>query len=84
MMNNRGEKPLDLAAQYGRLQAVQMLIRAHPELLLPYKKHFDEKCNELDFRNQKIFNHSPLHLGNIFNIYRYIRIFIDIFFFLFS
>lgn len=65
MINNRGEKPLDLAAQYGRLQAVQMLIRAHPELLLPYKKHFDEKCNELDFRNQKKLNHSPLHLGSI-------------------
>ena len=49
--NNRGETPLDLASQYGRLQAVQMLIRAHPELLLPFKSD----CT---------VNHSPLHLAS--------------------
>lgn len=56
MMNNRGEKPLDLAAQYGRLQVVQMLIRAHPELLNPYRKHYDKK--------RTIFTHTPLHLAS--------------------
>lgn len=52
MENNRGEKPLDLAAQYGRLQVVQMLVRAHPELLLPYKK-----CGG-------VYPHTPLHLAS--------------------
>lgn len=56
MMNKRGEKPLDLAAQYGRLQVVQMLVRAHPELLNPYKKHYDRK--------RTIFQHTPLHLAS--------------------
>lgn len=60
IMDNRGEKPLDLAAQYGHLQVVQILVRAHPELLLPYKKH-SNKCREIDYRNQKILKHSPLH-----------------------
>lgn len=49
--NNRGETPLELAAQYGRIQAVQMLIRAHPELLLPYK-------------TDGIVQHSPLHVAS--------------------
>lgn len=53
MENIRGEKPLDLAAQYGRLQVVQMLVRAHPELLLPYKKP-----------GSHIFSHTPLHLAS--------------------
>lgn len=38
LTNQRGETPLDLAAQYGRLQAVQMLVRAHPELLWPFQR----------------------------------------------
>lgn len=49
--NNRRETPLDLAAQYGRLQVVQMLIRAHPELLMP-------------FRMECTVSHSPLHLAS--------------------
>lgn len=56
MVNNRGEKPLDLAAQYGRLQVVQMLVRAHPELIHPYKKHYEKK--------RSIFTHTPLHLAS--------------------
>lgn len=59
VMDDRGEKPLDLAAQYGHLQVVQMLVRAHPELLLPYKKH-SNKCPELEYR-PKTLKHSPLH-----------------------
>lgn len=53
MENSRGEKALDLAALYGRLQVVQMLVRAHPELLLPYKKP-----------GAYIFSHTPLHLAS--------------------
>lgn len=56
MVNSRGEKPLDLAAQYGRLQVVQMLVRAHPELIHPYKKHYDKK--------RGIHTHTPLHLAS--------------------
>lgn len=37
IVNVRDETPLDLAAQYGRLKVVQILIRAHNELLLPLK-----------------------------------------------
>lgn len=53
MENTRGEKSLDLAALYGRLQVVQMLVRAHPELLIPYKKP-----------GAYIFSHTPLHLAS--------------------
>lgn len=61
IIDDRGEKPLDLAAQYGHLQVVQMLVRAHPELLDPYKKHSD-KCREhYDYRHQQFLKHSPLH-----------------------
>lgn len=50
---NLFQQPLDLAAQYGRLQVVQMLVRAHPELLLPYKKP-----------GNHIWQHTPLHLAS--------------------
>ncbi|XP_062850256.1 ankyrin repeat and sterile alpha motif domain-containing protein 1B isoform X2 [Trichomycterus rosablanca] len=33
MRNRRGETPLDLAALYGRLQVVRMLLSAHPNLM---------------------------------------------------
>lgn len=56
MVNSRGEKPLDLAAQYGRLQVVQMLVRAHPELIHPYKKYYNDK-------KRAIHTHTPLHLA---------------------
>lgn len=65
MTNSRGEKPLDLAAQYGRLQVVQMLVRAHPELLLPYRKQLDDSDSDhdIDYSHEKI-SHSPLHLAS--------------------
>lgn len=72
--NVRDEKPLDLAAQYGRLQSVHMLIRAHPDLLLPYKeldddnRSTDEKYSDRRISKHHLLNHSPLHLGNIFLI----------------
>lgn len=31
--NFKDESPLDLAAQYGRLETVQLLLRKHPNLL---------------------------------------------------
>lgn len=66
MANNRGERPLDLAAQYGRLQVVQMLIRAHPELLLPFNKDYDdEQFSDTDSGcSRTILTHSPLHLAS--------------------
>lgn len=58
MANSRQEKPLDLAAQYGRLQVVQMLIRAHPELLRPYKRNMEQS------NDGEILSLSPLHLAS--------------------
>ncbi|GAB0091170.1 hypothetical protein DMENIID0001_059830 [Sergentomyia squamirostris] len=52
--NERGETPFDLAAQYGRLQAVQMLIRAHPDLMTPFRRPATEGV---------YYNHTPLHLA---------------------
>ncbi|XP_063706321.1 ankyrin repeat and sterile alpha motif domain-containing protein 1B [Culicoides brevitarsis] len=49
--NQRDESPLDLAAQYGRLQAVLLLTRANPELIIPLKF----ECT---------LSHSPLHLAS--------------------
>lgn len=54
---------MDLAAQYGRLQAVQMLIRSHPDLLLLYKRRYDDDPDN-EYSNQKILSHSPLHLAS--------------------
>lgn len=61
--NVRGEMPLHLAAQYGRVQVVQMLIRAHPELLLPYKEQNDDSSFKSQNRTY-ISTHSPLHLAS--------------------
>lgn len=60
MHNSRNETPLDLAAQYGRLQAVQMLIRAHPELLSPY--YVDNTT--MNPNKQLTHTHTCLHLAS--------------------
>lgn len=52
IMNIRDETPLDLGAQYGRLKIVQILIRAHNELLLPLKA------------TSTPINHTALHLAS--------------------
>ncbi len=52
VLNIRDESPLDLAAQFGRIHVVQIMIRAHGELLLPLRM---ETTN---------FHHSPLHLAS--------------------
>lgn len=62
MVNCRGEKPLDLAAQYGRLQVVQMLIRAHPESLRRYKINLNQS-NDTEY-DRSLLTHSPLHLAS--------------------
>lgn len=74
LTNQRGETPLDLAAQYGRLQAVQMLVRAHPELLWPFRRRSglgagDDPANggaagAPPALQQRVFKHSPLHLAS--------------------
>lgn len=58
-----------MAAQYGRLQVVQMLVRAHPELLLPYRKQLDDGDSDHDIVNISGYSHqkiilSPLHLAS--------------------
>lgn len=49
--NQRDESPLELAAQYGRLQAVLLLTRANPELIIPLKF----ECT---------LSHTPIHLAS--------------------
>lgn len=48
MRNRRGETPLDLAALYGRLPVVCMLVNAHPALM-----HSSNHTRQ----------HTPLHLA---------------------
>ncbi|KAL0829878.1 hypothetical protein ABMA28_003358 [Loxostege sticticalis] len=50
--NIRDESALDLAAQYGRLEVVQHLLRVMPQLVDPYKP---PKCRT------KLFSSTPLH-----------------------
>ncbi|XP_063832128.1 ankyrin repeat and SAM domain-containing protein 1A-like [Ostrinia nubilalis] len=50
--NIRDESALDLAAQYGRLETVQHLLRVMPQLVDPYKP---PKCRT------KLFSSTPLH-----------------------
>ncbi|KAK3922522.1 Ankyrin repeat and sterile alpha motif domain-containing protein 1B, partial [Frankliniella fusca] len=52
--NAREESALDLAAQYGRLDTVERLIRTHPELLHPYASR----------SSATIFQNTPLHLAS--------------------
>ena len=52
--NAREESALDLAAQYGRLETVERLVRTHPELLHPYSQR----------ASTTIFQNTPLHLAS--------------------
>ncbi|XP_037948192.1 protein phosphatase 1 regulatory subunit 12A-like isoform X2 [Teleopsis dalmanni] len=63
--NNSFQTPLDLAAQFGRLQAVQILLRMHPELIDPYKNC--AKNIEISAANtptKLTFTHTCLHLAS--------------------
>ncbi|KAM3966091.1 LOW QUALITY PROTEIN: uncharacterized protein ACR2FA_012964 [Aphomia sociella] len=50
--NNNDESALDLAAQYGRLETVQFLLRVRPQLVEPYK---------LSQSRDWVFPSTPLH-----------------------
>uniref|UniRef100_A0A1A9WRR8 ANK_REP_REGION domain-containing protein n=1 Tax=Glossina brevipalpis TaxID=37001 RepID=A0A1A9WRR8_9MUSC len=65
--NNSFQTALDLAAQFGRLQVVQTLLRTHPELIDPYR-FYDEMENGHTTPytitpTKHIFTHTCLHLA---------------------
>lgn len=70
--NNSFQTALDLAAQFGRLQAVQTLLRADPDLIAPYRRHDEDEVAEmLGYSHQysptptkHIFTHTCLHLAS--------------------
>ncbi|KRF78710.1 ankyrin repeat and SAM domain-containing protein 1A isoform X1 [Drosophila virilis] len=71
--NNSFQTALDLAAQFGRLQAVQTLLRVDPDLIAPYRRYVeDDNLSELlGYSNQysatptkHIFTHTCLHLAS--------------------
>lgn len=68
VQNSNLETPLDLASQYGRLEVVQILICAHPELLIQYQEDqqvYVETDTVQGTRSiRKVFNHTPLHLAS--------------------
>ncbi|XP_023163625.2 ankyrin repeat and sterile alpha motif domain-containing protein 1B isoform X2 [Drosophila hydei] len=70
--NNSFQTALDLAAQFGRLQSVQTLLRVDPDLIAPYRRHAEEDMSELlGYSHQysptptkHIFTHTCLHLAS--------------------
>lgn len=63
--NNSFQTALDLAAQFGRLQVVQTLLRVYPDLILPYKRLEDDNEELLGCLPIKhIFTHTCLHLAS--------------------
>ncbi|XP_017874740.1 PREDICTED: ankyrin repeat and sterile alpha motif domain-containing protein 1B isoform X1 [Drosophila arizonae] len=70
--NNSFQTALDLAAQFGRLQAVQTLLRVEPDLIAPYRRHDEDEVAEmLGYSHQysptptkHIFTHTCLHLAS--------------------
>ncbi|XP_017079982.2 ankyrin repeat and sterile alpha motif domain-containing protein 1B isoform X1 [Drosophila eugracilis] len=62
--NNSFQTALDLAAQFGRLQVVQTLLRIDPDLILPYKRLEEDEellgCSPI----KHIFTHTCLHLAS--------------------
>ena len=68
--NNSFQTPLDLAAQFGRLEVVQNLISKHPELIEPYRVYDEEETMENGRSppykitpTKHIFTQSCLHLA---------------------
>ncbi|TMW44625.1 hypothetical protein DOY81_010296 [Sarcophaga bullata] len=68
--NNSFQTPLDLAAQFGRLEVVQNLISKHPELIEPYRVYDEEEPMENGQSppykitpTKHIFTQSCLHLA---------------------
>nr|XP_014099700.2 ankyrin repeat and SAM domain-containing protein 1A isoform X4 [Bactrocera oleae] len=70
--NNSFQTALDLAAQFGRLQAVQTLIRTHPELLAPYRSSGSRTPTTSTIESTPytispsthLFTHTCLHLAS--------------------
>ncbi|XP_016999144.2 ankyrin repeat and SAM domain-containing protein 1A isoform X3 [Drosophila takahashii] len=64
--NNSFQTALDLAAQFGRLQVVQTLLRVYPDLILPYKRREEDDDGELLGCSpiKHIFTHTCLHLAS--------------------
>ncbi|KAM7362153.1 uncharacterized protein ACRADG_012956 isoform 2-T4 [Cochliomyia hominivorax] len=68
--NNSFQTPLDLAAQFGRLEVVQTLISKHPELIEPYRVYDEivsmENGHSPPYKitpTKHIFTQSCLHLA---------------------
>ena len=51
--NSKEETPLDLAALYGRVETVKVLLQSHLELVGPFTAY-----------GGAIYNHTPLHLAS--------------------
>ncbi|XP_017023659.1 ankyrin repeat and SAM domain-containing protein 1A isoform X1 [Drosophila kikkawai] len=63
--NNSFQTALDLAAQFGRLQVVQTLLRHCPDLIMPYKRPDHVEGELLGWSPTKhIFTHTCLHLAS--------------------
>ncbi|KAM8704793.1 hypothetical protein ACLKA7_009274 [Drosophila subpalustris] len=70
--NNSFQTALDLAAQFGRLQVVQTLLRVDPDLIAPYRRYVeDDVSSMLGYPTQyaatptkHIFTHTCLHLAS--------------------
>ncbi|KAH8388291.1 hypothetical protein KR093_002991 [Drosophila rubida] len=70
--NNSFQTALDLAAQFGRLQVVQTLLRIDPDLIAHYRRFGEEDmCELLGYSGQfaatptkHIFTHTCLHLAS--------------------
>ncbi|XP_032597469.1 ankyrin repeat and sterile alpha motif domain-containing protein 1B isoform X2 [Drosophila grimshawi] len=71
--NNSFQTALDLAAQFGRLQVVQTLLRVAPDLIAPYRRFVENESSYevLDYSNRYtatptklIFTHTCLHLAS--------------------
>lgn len=70
--NNSFQTALDLAAQFGRLQVVQTLLRVEPNLIAHYRRFDEDDISELlgystqyaSTPTKHIFTHTCLHLAS--------------------
>lgn len=70
--NNSFQTALDLAAQFGRLQVVQTLLRVDPDLISHYRRYVEDDSSEMlgcsthyaVTPTKHIFTHTCLHLAS--------------------
>ncbi|XP_034485188.1 ankyrin repeat and sterile alpha motif domain-containing protein 1B isoform X2 [Drosophila innubila] len=70
--NNSFQTALDLAAQFGRLQVVQTLLRVDPDLISHYRRYMEDDGSEIfgsttqyaATPTKNFFTHSCLHLAS--------------------